>query len=126
MAEATTEQRGARLATWSGLGGLLASFGAIASWLCCIPVVAGAAAGGLASLAGFAWDARPWLLGAAGVFLAFGFWHAYRPEPCPEGVACAAPTRRRRARVVLWISTALAVLALTFPLWSSWLYFQFL
>jgi mercuric ion transport protein len=117
--------RDARAATWSGVGGLLASFGAVATWFCCIPVVAGAA-GGLAAIAGFAWDARPWFLGAAGLFLAIGFWYAYRPQRCPEGVACATPPRRRRARVILWLSTAIALLALTFPRWSSWAYYTFL
>jgi mercuric ion transport protein len=117
--------RDARAATWSGVGGLLASVGAVATWFCCIPVVAGAASG-LAAAASFAWDARPWLLGAAGVFLALGFWFAYRPEPCPEGAVCALPARRRRARVLLWISTVIAVLALTFPQWSSWLYLALL
>jgi hypothetical protein len=117
--------RHTRAATWSGVGGLLASVGAVATWFCCIPVVAGAASG-VAAVASFAWDARPWLLGAAGVFLAIGFWYAYRREPCPDGVACTLPARRRRARIVLWISTVVALLALTFPQWSSWLYLAFL
>ena len=114
-----------RAATWSGVGGLLASFGAVATFFCCIPVAAGAA-GGLAAVAGFAWDARPWFLGAAGIFLAIGFWHAYRQQPCPEGAACALPARRRRARVLLWWSTAIALLALTFPKWSTWAYLTFM
>lgn len=125
MAEAAETTREARVATWSGVGGLLASAGAVATWFCCIPVVAGAA-GGLAAVAGVAWSARPWLLGSAAAFLALGFWHAYRPRPCAPGTACALPARRRRARVVLWAATAVALLALTFPRWSSWLYFLLL
>jgi mercuric ion transport protein len=124
MAE-VAPNRAARAAIWSGIGGLLASAGAFATWFCCIPVVAGAASG-LAAVASLAWEARPWLLAAAGVFLALGFWYAYRPEPCPEGAVCALPARRRRARILLWISTAIAVMAFTFPQWSSWLYLAFL
>jgi hypothetical protein len=77
-------------------------------------------------VASFAWGARPWLLGAAAAFLALGFWYAYRPEPCPDGVVCALPPRRRRTRILLWFSTAIALLALTFPQWSSWLYLALL
>src|SRR5262245_16633163 len=88
--------RVARAALWSGIGVLSAAVGALTTFFCCVPIVAGAA-GGLAALSSFAWVARPWLLAGAGVVLAVGFWYAYRPEPCAEGRACAQPASRRRA-----------------------------
>jgi mercuric ion transport protein len=112
-------------ATVAGLGGLFASLGAIATWFCCLPIFAGAASA-LAGAASVAYGLRPWLLGLAGVSLAFGFWRAYRPIPCAEGAACATPRGRRRARVVLWVAAGVLVLAATFPWWNAWLVYALL
>jgi hypothetical protein len=103
------------------------SLSALATCFCCVPIVAGATAGGLASVASLAYGARPWLLGVAVPFVGLGFWGAYKPQPaCKPGSAseidCAAPSRRRAARLLLWTSTIIWVLAVTFPQWSAWLY----
>jgi len=116
--------RDARAAAWSGVGGVLASLGAVASALCCLPIAAGAG-GALVSLAGLAFGARPWLLAVAVVLLGFGFWRAYRRVPCPEGEACASPAGRKRARSLLWLAAVLTLLAFTFPYWGWRLYLLF-
>ena len=116
--------RDARAAAWSGVGGVLASLGAVASALCCLPIAA-SAGGALVSVAGIAYGARPWLLGLALVLLGLGFWRAYRHAPCPEGEACATPEGRKRARLLLWLAAAITLLAFTFPYWSWRLFLWF-
>jgi mercuric ion transport protein len=115
----TDPARDGTTATAAGFGALVAGLGAVATWLCCLPIVAGAASA-MAGVAAIAWGLRPWLLGLAVASLAFGFWRAYRPLPCADGVACEGPRGRRRARVVLWVAAAVVVLAFTFPSWSAW------
>lgn len=104
------KMRGERLA--SG-GAVLAAF--IAS-LCCIGpllfVVLGLGSFGAAT----AFEpARPYLLGAAVLFLAFGFYRAYfrreaASSPCEPGEACATRPAGRASRAALWVA-AIAVLA---------------
>lgn len=110
-----------RVAGWLGVGGLAAAFGTALGWICCFPLLAGAA--GVAAAAGAARLAalRPWLGGAALLLLAFAFYRAYRPEDCADSAACATPRRRRRTRLLLWLAAALALLLLTLSRWSSWL-----
>ena len=109
---------GLRAVRWSAATGALASLGSVAAWSCCLPLAAGAA-GGFAALAGrWFWPARPWLLALAAGALAFGFWRAYRPAPCPPGGTCTSPSSRRRARLLLWGSLVLGLAALTLPWWS--------
>ena len=86
---------------------------AIAASLCCIGpllfVLLGLGAFGAAT----AFDsARPYLLGAAVLFLAFGFYRTYfrREAACAPGEACAVKPVNRAGRAALWIA-AVAVLA---------------
>lgn len=99
-----------RLATG---GALLA---AVAASLCCIGpllfVVLGLGTFGAAAMLG---TARPYLLGAATLFLAFGFYRTYfrrrtRSASCATGEACAIKPVHRASRIALWI-TAVAVIA---------------
>lgn len=65
--------------------------------------------------------------------LAIGFWTVYgrsvRRNPASikgeaisaAGVVCAAPMRRRRDVVTLWVATLVSIIAWTFPTWSVWL-----
>lgn len=93
------------------LGGAVVA--AIAASLCCIGpllfVVLGVGAFGAAT----AFEtARPYLLGAAALLLAFGFYRTYfRPDTtCAPGEACATKPVNRASRIALWI-TSVAVLA---------------
>lgn len=86
---------------------------AIAASLCCIgPLIfAGLGLGAFAAAAAFE-SARPYLLGAAVLLLAFGFYRAYfrRDAACAPGEACAVKPVSRAGRIGLWIG-AVAVLA---------------
>jgi mercuric ion transport protein len=91
-------------------GAVLAAF---AASLCCIGpllfVVLGLGTFGAAT----AFEpARPYLLGAAVLLLAFGFYRAYfRREECAPGEACATKPVSRASRIGLWIASVM-VLAL--------------
>jgi mercuric ion transport protein len=94
-------------------GALLTALGAS---LCCIgPILAlvfGIGAFGAATV--FA-SARPYLLAAAVLALAFGFYRDYfRREACAPGEACATKPASRATRLSLWIaSVAVLIFALS-------------
>jgi copper chaperone CopZ len=60
-------------------------------------------------------SARPYLLSAAVLLLAFGFYRTYfrRAEACAPGEHCSTPAVSRISRVSLWLATA-AVVAFAF------------
>jgi hypothetical protein len=95
-----------------GMGALAALLGAccVAPWAVGLVGVAGAVA--LARLAVL----QPYLLVAAGAFLALAFFWAYRPVPNCDDVVCV-PESRRRLRWMVWIAAVvvagLAASALT-------------
>lgn len=89
---------------------------AVAASLCCVGpllfVLLGLGAFGAAT----AFEtARPYLLGATALLLAFGFYRAYfrRAETCAPGEACATKPIGIASRLALWIATA-AIVALAF------------
>jgi mercuric ion transport protein len=93
-----------------------AVFAAFAASLCCILplvfVVLGVGAFGAATVFE---TARPYLLGAAALLLAFGFYRAYfqREEICAPGEQCATKPINRASCVSLWLaSIAVAAFAL--------------
>ena len=99
------------------LAGLLAS-------ACCIgPLVLGVLGLGSLGLGAALEPYRPWFLGVTAVFLAVGFYLAYRPRPeasCAPGEACATkPSGRRNQRIILWIVTALTIGVATYPNWGA-------
>lgn len=87
-------------------GAVLTALGAS---LCCVgPILAltfGVGAFGAAAV--FA-PARPYLLAAAALGLAFGFYRLYfrREAPCAPGEGCATKPAGRTARLSLWIAAA--------------------
>lgn len=89
---------------------------ALAASACCIGpllfVVLGLGAFGAAAALE---SARPYLLSAAVLLLAFGFYRTYfrRAEACAPGEHCSAPAVSRISRISLWFATA-AVLAFAF------------
>jgi mercuric ion transport protein len=112
---------------WLNTGALLSAAGVSLSWFCCLPLGlfgVGAAAFGVALAP---W--RPYLLGVAAVFLSLAFYQAYKPEPkedCESGSECAAPARRRRQRLVVWIVTLLTLALATTSYWASWVLYWLL
>src|SRR5574341_1083553 len=94
------------------VGGAVAA--AIAASLCCVRPVLFALFGlGAFGAAAFFESARPYLLAAAVLLLAFGFhWVYFRKQPaCAPGELCATKPVNRVGRAGLWIASV-AVLAL--------------
>ncbi len=95
-------------------GAVLTALGAS---LCCIgPILVltfGVSAFGAATV--FA-SARPYLLAAAVLALAFGFYRLYfRREACAPGEACAARPASRAARLSLWFASAAVLIFVLSP-----------
>lgn len=98
----------------------LGAIGAAAvSTLCCVGPLLFVSLGVGAGLASTFEPLRPWFLGAAALFLGFGFRRVYDRRP-----RCAsddeAGRRNRRAKTLLWIGTALVVVLATLPAWLAW------
>ena len=88
---------------------------AAAASLCCVGplvfVLLGLGSFGAAAALG---TARPYLMTAAALLLAFGFYRAYfRREACAPGEACASRPVARAGRAALWVATV-AVIAFAF------------
>jgi mercuric ion transport protein len=110
----------------AGLAGGIAT--AVAASVCCIgPILA--ATLGLTSLGAMARyeSLRPWFGAMTVAFLAVAFVVTYRDrhgDHCQPGSLCeihGADRVKRLNRVVLWIATIIAAVALTFPTWSNWI-----
>ena len=99
-------------------GGIL---GALAAASCCVVPfalflagVSGAWIGNLAALEPY----QPIFVGITLAFLGGGYYAVYRQPKaaeCVAGTYCARPASDRIAKIALWLSTALVVLALGFP-----------
>jgi hypothetical protein len=110
----------------AGAGGVAAAFlGA----LCCTGPLIFITFGVGAGLAGTFEPLRPLFGGLMVGAFALGFYSAYgRPaavSPTPaeaaDPVACPAPRKRTREKVLLWIALVVALVMWTFPTWSVWL-----
>jgi len=103
------------------VGSLLA--GLLASACCIGPIVLGVLGLGSLGLGAALEPHRPWFVAATAVFLAIGFYLAFRPRPAAErtpGEACATkPAGRRNQRIILWIVTALTIGVATYPNWGA-------
>ena len=96
----------------SGTQTVLASLAAVVSILaassCCLPVLPFLLAAGFAGGSAFLAAARPYLLGTSILFIAYGFYQAWRSKKC----------RRRQsviASVLLWVSAGFVVISIFFP-----------
>jgi mercuric ion transport protein len=100
-------------------GAVLAAF---AASLCCIApllfVVLGLGAFGAAS---FFETARPYLLGAAVLFLAFGFYRTYfrRAEKCTPDGTCVVKPVNRASRLILWVASAAVLIFALSPYYAG-------
>jgi hypothetical protein len=101
-----------RLNQHTGARTTLASLAAIGSVLaassCCLPIVPFMMAAGVAGSSTFFSAARPYLLGASILFIAYGFYQASRAKECQ---------RRSNviASVLLWVSAVFVVISILFP-----------
>jgi mercuric ion transport protein len=105
--------------------GLLASgalAGAIAASTCCVvPLilaltgVTGVWIGSLTLLSPY----QPLFAGFAAACIGIGFWRTYRSNNAVcEGPECGTPTSRRATKAVLWIASAVLVVAATTSWWA--------
>jgi len=92
---------------------------AVAASACCLgPVLLSlVGAGALGAAAVRLEPLRPIFLAFTGVVLAGGFYVTYRR---PRAVACGPhgaclPASNRKARILLWLSTVIVILLVTFP-----------
>ena len=96
----------------NGVRTTFASLAAIGSVLaassCCLPILPFMMAAGLAGTSTFLSVARPYLLVAAVLFIAYGFYQSWRAKKC-----------KRRPNVIasalLWISAVFVVISIFFP-----------
>lgn len=60
---------------------------------------------------------RPYFMGITAIFLAGGFYIAYRPqeEECRPDGKCVLPQSRRTQRIMLWTVAVIAVVLVAFP-----------
>lgn len=91
---------------------MLASFAAIVSVLgassCCLPILPFVAAAGFVGGSAFLSSARPYLLMASVLFIAYGFYQARRAKKCSS-------RRSVIATAVLWLSTVFVLISILFP-----------
>lgn len=91
---------------------LAASAAAVASVFaasgCCLPILPFVAAAGFAGGSTFLLAARPYLLGASILFIAYGFYQARRANKCERRPSAIGS-------IVLWLSTVFVALSIFFP-----------
>ena len=101
----------------------LAALGALTLTSCCIlplVLVSFGVSGVFIAQMG-ALYAYKWLtFGVAAAFLGYGFYKAYRPVRCADG-SCTRPVNRTAMRSVLWIATAVILIAMLFPYASPYI-----
>src|SRR5260370_5534426 len=96
MPKETTSPNATQAGAPSGAGTVAASLAAIGSVLaassCCLPLLPFMMAAGLAGGSAFLSAARPYLLAASILFIAYGFYQAWRAKKCqrpPSAIASA-------------------------------------
>lgn len=102
---------------------VLAALGALTLTSCCIlplVLVSFGVSGVFIAQMG-ALYAYKWLtFGVAAAFLGYGFYKAYRPVRCADG-SCPRPVNRTAMRSVLWVATAVILIAMLFPYASPYI-----
>ena len=101
-----------RSASSSGAVTVTASLAAIGSVLaassCCLPLLPFMMAAGLAGTSAFLTEVRPYLLVGSILFMAFGFYRAWRARKCNRRTSTVAS-------VLLWVSAAFVLISILFP-----------
>ena len=100
----------------SGVGTVAASLAAIGSVLaassCCLPLFPLMMAAGLAGTSAFLTEVRPYLLVGSILFMAFGFYRAWRARKCNRRTSTVAS-------VLLWVSAAFVLISILLHAASS-------
>ncbi len=104
---------------WLNITAVAAAIGAS---LCCVGpfvlVLLGLGGSWMSTLVGLA-PYRPIFIGLTLVLLAWGFYRLHL-VPCRAGTACAAPSVRRRQRVIFWLVAVLTLGLIAFPWYAPW------
>lgn len=118
--DAAARNRGWLLAAGGTIGALLASSCCVVPLLLVTLGVSGAWIGNLTALAPY----KPYFLAAAVPLLGAAFWQVYfkAEKACGAGPDCARPPSIRITKAVLWLATALTLLAATVNLWAPLFY----
>ena len=104
-------------ARWIATGGIL---GALAASTCCIlPLVlfslgiSGAWIGQLTALSAY----QPIFIALTVLCLGYGYWLVFRKpkQVCEDGMACARPLPNRLVKTMLYLATALVLIAFAWP-----------
>ena len=110
--QTTTQENITDSGSGSGTGATIASIAAVGSVLaassCCLPVLPFMMAAGLAGGSAFLSMARPYLLAASVLPIAFGFYQSWQAKKCQRrpGVIGSA---------LLWLSAGFVFLSIFFP-----------
>ena len=90
----------------------LASLAALGSVIvassCCLPILPFVFAAGFAGSSAVLTALRPYLLGASVIFLAYGFFQAWRAKQCQSRPSILSS-------VLLWTSALLVIVSIFFP-----------
>lgn len=92
----------------AAIAGLAAIGSVLAASSCCLPILPFVVAAGFAGGSAFLSAARPYLLGASVLFIAFGFYQARRAKKCQRGPGVIGS-------VLLWVSAVFVFLSTFFP-----------
>jgi hypothetical protein len=92
----------------TGLASLAAIGSVLAASSCCLPVLPFLFAAGAAGSSAFLAAARPYLPAAAVLFIAYGFYQAWRTKQCRRKPGAFST-------LLLWSSTVFVILAMFFP-----------
>ncbi|MEQ1949520.1 MAG: mercuric transporter MerT family protein [Bryobacteraceae bacterium] len=102
------------------VGSVVAAIGA--SLCCTLPIVFALTGVSILGASAFFDSLRPYLLAVTFGLLGLAFYYAYRPERqnvCTSGSACGIPSKRRAARIVLWLVAGVVVAFAAFPYYSG-------
>ncbi|KAA3619375.1 MAG: hypothetical protein DWQ05_01260 [Calditrichaeota bacterium] len=91
--------------------------GVLASACCIGPLLASIFSIGGLAFATTLEPYRPYFIGVTVIFLAGGFFYAYRPqeEVCGLDGECTVPQNRNTQRIILWCVTVLTAILVAFP-----------
>lgn len=112
---APSEGSESQAGTWASVGAMASAvLSSACCWLPLLLLALGVSAGGVGS---FLDVYRPWLLGAATLFLAVAFYLTYfRAAACPPDGSCPPRSRLRLFnQVILWVATAVVLAFALFP-----------
>src|SRR6266849_10824482 len=103
-----TSEPGRYRGTRTTFASLAAMGSVLAASSCCLPILPFMMAAGLAGGSAFLSAARPYLLAASILFIAYGFYQAWRAKKCPRRPGAIASA-------LLWVSAAFVVISIFFP-----------